>query len=158
MDVLVRRALFVLLVIIGLSGLSVAAEEVDQHGNAHAWSGPSSSYTVIDFAAAWCRPCWTVLPKLQEYAKAHPEVRVLVVSVDDEVKGRDALVEKLGLTVPVLWDENHRIAEHYEPRGMPSTYVLDPKGTVVYKHTGSGKKEWEEMVAFLSGATKNKAR
>jgi len=152
MDILVRSAILTTLALLLLSGLTLQAEELDQNGKAHAWTGASDRYTIIDFAAAWCRPCWTVLPKLEAFAKEHPEVRVLVVSVDDEVKGRDALVEKLSLTIPVLWDEQHRIAEHYQPVGMPTTYVLDPKGEIVYTHVGSGKKEWEAMVGFLEKA------
>ena len=55
MDILVRRALF-FAILVTLSGLTVVAEELDQHGKAHAWTGPSDGYTIIDFAAAWCRP------------------------------------------------------------------------------------------------------
>jgi cytochrome c biogenesis protein CcmG/thiol:disulfide interchange protein DsbE len=132
-----------------LSTVCLQADETDQRGAAQAWKGKSDRYTVIDFAAAWCRPCWDVLPRLQKYADAHPDVRVIVVSVDDAVKGRDALVEKLRLTIPVLWDSSDRIATHYKPAGMPATFILDPEGVVVYRHVGSGKKEWEEMIAFL---------
>ena len=135
-----------------LSSLGATAQETDQGGVAHPWKGASKSYTVIDFAASWCRPCWDVLPKLQSFATAHPDIRVLVVSVDDKVTGRDALVTKLALTVPVLWDEKKQIAGHYRPEGMPATFVLDPSGTIVYRHVGSGKKQWGEMVAFLEKA------
>jgi peroxiredoxin len=153
MDILVRQSLLIATVILVMSGLTVHAGETDQNGTEHAWSGPSDRYTVIDFAAAWCRPCWTVLPRLEAYAAEHPEVRVIVVSVDDEVKGRDALVEKLKLTIPVLWDGTFRIAEHYQPPGMPATFVLDPEGKVVYAHAGSAMKEWDKMVAFLDEVT-----
>ena len=132
----------------------LAAAETDQHGTAHAWSGPSAGYTVLDFAASWCTPCWAVLPRLEKYASEHPEIRVVAVSVDDEVTGRDLLVSKLNLTIPVLWDEKHRIAEHYRPDGMPHTVVLDPSGKVVYRHTGSATREWDAMVEFLARATK----
>ena len=130
----------------------LAAVETDQRGVAQEWKGASSGYTVLDFAASWCTPCWSVLPRLEKFAAEHPEIRVVAVSVDDKVSGRDLLVSKLKLTIPVLWDEKHRIAEHYRPDGMPHTVVLDPAGNVVYRHTGSGAKEWDAMLAFLSKA------
>ncbi len=132
--------------------VAAPSAETDQAGRAHEWKGASAGYTVLDFAASWCMPCWAVLPRLEKYAAEHPAIRVLAVSVDDEVSGRDLLVSKLKLTIPVLWDEKHRIAEHYRPEGMPYTVVLDPSGNVVYRHTGSASKEWDAMVAFLAKA------
>lgn len=139
---LVAAALFVVCA-------TASAQETDQHGKAHAWKGPQEGYTLIDFAASWCRPCWDVLPRLQALSAKQPGLRVLVVSVDDTKAGRDALVTKLSLTLPVVWDEKKQIAAHYRPAGMPSTYVIDPSGTIVYRHVGSGRKQWDEMVAFL---------
>jgi thiol-disulfide isomerase/thioredoxin len=138
----------------GPAAAAAPVAETDQAGRAHEWKGASPGYTVVDFAASWCTPCWAVLPRLEKYASEHPEVRVLAVSVDDEVSGRDLLVSKLKLTIPVLWDANHRIAEHYRPKGMPFTVVLDPSGKVAYEHVGSAAKEWDAMVGFLAKATK----
>jgi len=150
-----RRAAFFLALGLSLpAALPLAAVESDQRGVAHAWEGPSAGYTVLDFAASWCTPCWSVLPRLEKFAVEHPEIRVVAVSVDDEVSGRDLLVSRLKLTIPVLWDERHRIAERYRPDGMPHTVVLDRSGKVVYRHTGSAAKEWDAMVAFLAKATK----
>ena len=150
-----RRAAILLALVLPLcAARPLAAAETDQHGVAHAWTGPSAGYTVLDFAASWCTPCWAVLPRLEKLAVEHPELRVVAVSVDDKVSGRDLLVSKLKLTIPVLWDEKHRIAEHYRPDGMPHTVVLDPSGKVVYRHTGSAAKEWDAMLAFLAKATK----
>ena len=150
-----RRAASLPALVLSLcAALPLGAVETDQGGRAHEWSGPSAGYTVVDFAASWCTPCWAVLPRLEKYAAEHPQVRVLAVSVDDKVSGRDLLVSKLKLTIPVLWDEKHRIAEHYRPGGMPFTLVLDPSGNVVYRHTGSAAKEWDAMVAFLAKAAK----
>lgn len=136
-------------VLLLLAPLVPQAEPLDQNGKRHNWKGQVGRTTVIDFAAAWCMPCWKVLPRLQRFADEHPDIAVIVVSVDDKQRGRDKLVEKLGLTIPVLWDENHEIAEHYRPGAMPATFVLNPKGEVVYSHTGSGEREWKAMIAFL---------
>ena len=140
------------MVLLMWTGSLFGQEALDQHGKAHAWRGPADHYTVIDFAASWCRPCWKVLPKLQAFAEDHPDVRVLVVSVDDERRGRDALVERLDLTLPVLWDQTHEIARHYQPGGMPATFVLGPDGKIVYQHVGSADEAWSALVAFIERA------
>lgn len=149
MDLLIRRITLLLVVIAALLSCRVTAEELDQKGEVQIWNGSSEQYRVIDFAAAWCRPCWAALPRLQRFADAHPTLNVIVVSVDERVEGRDKLVDALGLTVPVVWDEEHRIAEHFRPTGMPATFVLNPAGEIVFQHIGSGKDEWNEMVVFI---------
>ena len=125
-----------------------AGPETDQAGKTYDLdSGPS--VTVVDFAASWCEPCWKTLPKLQTLADAMPNVRFIVVDVDEKVSGRDRLVDGLKLRVPVVWDEKQRLAQRFGPEGMPATFVLDAAGKVVYKHVGSESKEWNKLVAFL---------
>jgi hypothetical protein len=116
----------------------LAAAELDQHGRAHEWQGPQGRPAIIDFAASWCA-----------LARRHPEVRVLVVSVDERREGRDRLVESLGLTVPVLWDAEHRIAEHYRPRALPATFVLSAAGEVAGAVTGSRARDFEQVVRLV---------
>ena len=131
------------------SSSEVPAEETDQYGVSHAWSGPSDRYTVIDFAAAWCRPCIRSLPRIQRLANAHPGVRFLVVSVDEKEEGRAFLVKELALELPVIWDQHANIVEHYSPEGMPATYVLDPNGKIVYHHVGFTEALWRDLVALI---------
>lgn len=143
-----------LLIAIGLTLVagvgSAQSVETDQHGQAHAWKGPSDRYTVIDFAASWCAPCWKSLPKLQALAARHPDLRVLVISVDDEERGRDRLVSGLDLSLPVLWDAQYAIAEHYAPAGMPATYLLDPSGAIIQQHDGSNADLWEQFTQLIA--------
>ena len=124
---------------------------VDQNGNRHRWAAEAGAVTIIDFAASWCGPCHESLPRLEAFAEQHPEVRVLVISVDDEIGGRDRLVSDLGLTLPVLWDEDHRAAEHYRPEGMPATFVYDAAGEPVLTQVGSRLDEWQTLERTVEG-------
>lgn len=110
----------------------------------------TGSYTVVDFAASWCQPCYKMLPKLLEEVRKYPEIRFVVVDVDDAVEGRDQLVAALDLEIPVLWDEGHAIAERLRPEAMPATFVLDGEGQVVYQHSGSKDKDWQAFKRFIS--------
>lgn len=124
-----------------------SGEALDQHGRSHVWKGPSGRLTILELAASWCTPCRRTLPRLQELSRQHPELRVLAVSVDERREGRDELVASLGLELPMLWDEGHRIAEHYQPSAMPAAYLISPDGEVLHVALGSDEAAWRELVA-----------
>lgn len=137
------------LVIVTVWSATLVAQ-TDQHGARHDLTNPGR-VTVVDFAAAWCVPCWKSLPHLEALAARHPDIGFLVVSVDDHVDGRDQLVNKLALTVPVIWDADHVIAERFDPQAMPATFVLDARGAVIYQHLGYDQDTWAAFVDFLDG-------
>ena len=123
----------------------------DQHGTVHNLEDLAVGPLVIDFAASWCDPCYKALPKLEALARKHPEVRFVVVSVDETKAGRDRLVRELGLELPVLWDEDQSIVQGFEPDGFPATYVLE-EGQIVHRHIGTDEEEWGELVEAVGRA------
>lgn len=121
-------------------------EALDQHGRGHVWKGATGHLTLLEFSASWCAPCRWTLPRLEALARAHPSLRVLAVSVDERRQGRDELVSALDLSLPMLWDERHRIAEHYAPGAMPTTLLISPEGKVLHTALGSSRDDWDELV------------
>ena len=146
------RRLLQVLVAIALLPLAAAAAELDQLGRGHRWEGPTGQLTLLEFAASWCAPCRKTLPRLEAFAHAHPELRVLVVSVDERREGRDELVGALHLSLPVIWDEEHRIAERYRPAAMPAAVLVSPTGEVLYTARGSRADEWAKLVRQIEAA------
>ncbi|MBQ3470616.1 thioredoxin [Candidatus Saccharibacteria bacterium] len=39
---------------------------------------------LLDFYADWCGPCQMLKPTLEEFEKAHPEIKVKRVNIDEE--------------------------------------------------------------------------
>lgn len=113
--------------------------------------GPSGGYTVLDFAASWCVPCYRALPRLQELAQELPDIRVVVVSVDETEGARDRLVRELELELEVVWDEDHGLVSSLAPEGFPATYVLDRRGAVVYSHFGYDPDVFDDFADYVRG-------
>lgn len=54
---------------------------------------------LLDFYADWCGPCQMLKPILEEFEKAHPEIKVTRVNIDED----EELVEKYGVSgIPCL--------------------------------------------------------
>lgn len=54
---------------------------------------------LLDFYADWCGPCQMLKPVIEEFEKAHPEMKVTSVNIDEE----EELVEKYGVSsIPCL--------------------------------------------------------
>lgn len=54
---------------------------------------------LLDFYADWCGPCQMLKPTIEEFEKAHPEVKVTSINIDEE----DELVEKYEVSsIPCL--------------------------------------------------------
>lgn len=56
---------------------------------------------------------------------------------------------RLGLSLPVIWDADHAIAERFQPEAMPATFVLDSGGEIIYHHLGYDQETWDGLVEFL---------
>jgi thioredoxin 1 len=73
---------------------------------------------LVDFYAEWCGPCKKLGPVLEDFAKEHPEVRVVKVNVD----------------------ANRALADRYQVQSMPTLLVIRDK-QVVTRSVGAIPKE-----------------
>ena len=83
---------------------------------------------LIDFWATWCQPCMAAIPHLQAlYAKHGADgLVVLGVSMDgpESVAEVPSAVRNLGVTFPILLDEETRVVSIYNPKRTAPLQVL----------------------------------
>lgn len=92
---------------------------------------------VINFWATWCGPCYEEHPTLVANARnLQPEVQFIgVVFNDTDDKIMRFLAER-GSAYPTLLDTNGKTAIAYGVGGVPETFFVNPKGTIVAKFEG----------------------
>jgi thiol-disulfide isomerase/thioredoxin len=100
--------------------------------------------TIVDFWATWCAPCLRSMPHLDKIARAHPEIDVLAVNLDDAAQAR-AMFDKANYMLTLLADDGE-VSERFGVVTIPHTVVIDRGGTL-RRVGGSGDLEAEIRAA-----------
>ena len=92
--------------------------------------------TIIDFWATWCGPCLRAMPRLDAFARKHPEVDVIAINLDDAVEAR-GIFDKARFVLKLLADDG-ATSERYGVTAIPHTVVIDRQGTLRKVGRGGG--------------------
>jgi peroxiredoxin len=93
---------------------------------------------MINFWATWCGPCRQEMPLLDDLFSRYERVgfRLLGVNIDDDSRRAMQMMEELGVSFPVLFDEKKEVSRLYQVEAMPVTVLVDRTGTVRHVHHG----------------------
>lgn len=81
---------------------------------------------IINFWATWCVPCRTEMTELQSlYTQYENDIRILGINLGESPQAVAQWIDEFGLTYDILLDPLQTVAQLYQIRGQPSTYVLD---------------------------------
>lgn len=92
----------------------------------------------VDFWASWCAPCLTSLPLYNDMYHKYKDqgLEIVAINVDNPIEdGLDFLIDTpLDFLIPA--DPDGEAAELFEVIGMPTSYLIEPDGTVKLVHMG----------------------
>jgi cytochrome c biogenesis protein CcmG, thiol:disulfide interchange protein DsbE len=91
---------------------------------------------VVNFWASWCLPCADEHPHLVELAR-RTGVALYGINNKDQPANAARFLSLHGNPYRAIGaDANGRAAIEWGVYGMPETFIVDGKGTVVFKHVG----------------------
>ena len=93
---------------------------------------------LVDFWASWCGPCRESFPWMAALSKreAAKGLAVIAIDVDKDRGAAQAFIDRFAPPFTVAFDPDGRTAEAFQVKGMPSTYLIDGQGRIIYSHVG----------------------
>ncbi|MEK4199861.1 TlpA disulfide reductase family protein [Cytobacillus sp. FSL K6-0265] len=90
---------------------------------------------MLNFWATWCAPCKQEMRDFQLFYQNKKDANIEIIAVNIDTKSNvGKYIERLGITFPVLLDENDHINEIYQVLVIPTTYFIDEEGVIRDKY------------------------
>ena len=98
---------------------------------------------LVNFWATWCAPCREEMPAMERLYQIHggDDFEMLAISVGEEAELVEAFQQELGLSFPLLLDQDKDVAEAYQTYRFPETFLVGRDGRVVERYVGP--REWD---------------
>ncbi len=135
------RRLAALLLLLAVQG-SAWAEDLllqDTQGKTHSLAGQKGKFVVVNFWATWCPPCLEEIPELIRFHDTHQDKDAIVWGVDFEKADPARLAQFIDdqlISYPVMPMSPGRKGPFGPIRGLPTTVLVAPDGSVARTHLG----------------------
>jgi thiol-disulfide isomerase/thioredoxin len=112
----------------------------DMDAELHALQDYRGKVVLINFWATWCPPCRREMPALEQlYNKLGDEAfAVLAINQWEDADHVFAYMGDLNVipSFPILFDPESKISEEFGVKGLPTSFLLDRQGRVVFRAVG----------------------
>ncbi len=105
---------------------------VDLKGESLSLKKYKGKVILLDFWATWCQPCLNEMPHLKRtYTKFKNQNFIIIgISLDRGIAPLKSFVANEGITWPQYFDNGSEIANKYGITHIPTTFLIDGKGTI----------------------------
>jgi len=135
----------------GLTAPDLQLDNID--GESYDLAATGGHWRFVHFWASWCSPCRREMPSIERMIPMLEDSALEFVIVNT-AETEDAVFSFLGIVAPdllPLMDYDGLVTQAWQPRGLPSTFLVDPSGKIQYQALGG--RDWEQpaYVEFLRG-------
>ena len=98
---------------------------------------------LVDFWASWCVPCKQSFPWLHEMHDRYAGngLRIVAINLDKQREKSEAFLQANPVPFTVAYDPLGKTAEAFRVKAMPTSFLLNRAGELVYTHAGFDRKD-----------------
>ena len=151
-----RSILRIVIAVVTLCGFIIPFNASAEQAPQFALQGDStkvqlSSYkgrvVYVDFWASWCEPCrrsFSWMNKMQTmYGK--DKFSIIAINLDDSRAAAHEFLKKTPASFAIAYDPSGKTAEAYKLKVMPSSFLINARGEVVYQSVGFRSETKDEL-------------
>ncbi len=128
----------------------------DMDGKRHKLSDYRGHPVIVNFWATWCPPCREELPSMNR-AWAQVQKKGIMMLAINVGEGEDVIFPFMAdypIDFPVLLDQDGQTINRWPVRGLPTTFVIDPDGRIVYQAIGGRAWDDPKLLEMVRGLRK----
>jgi len=93
-------------------------------------------YVYLDFWGSWCMPCREEIPGLKKLYEDYKDKSFIIIGIaNDRVEKLRKFVKENNISWPqILEEKDKKIIYKYKISGYPTTFLINPAGTILYKN------------------------
>lgn len=117
---------------------------MDTEGRQHRLSDYRGRTVILNFWTTWCPPCREEIPSMNRAWQKlqHEDVVILAINVGEDEDTIFVFTADYPADFPLLLDADGAVIAQWPVKGLPTTYVVAPDGSIAYRAVGG--REWDE--------------
>ena len=128
----------------------------DIDGNIHQLSHYRGKVLIVNFWATWCPPCRDEMPSMEQAFQKikNSNIVMLAVNVGEDADTIFTFTADYDVSFPLLMDKDSTIIKQWPVVALPTSYIVDPQGHLVYRAVGGRDWHDEQMINKLKALLK----
>ena len=116
----------------------------DTEGKTHRLSDYRGKPVIINFWTTWCPPCREEIPSMNRawHLLEEDGIALLAINMGEDEDTIFIFTADYPADFPMLMDREGEVIAEWPVKGLPTTYVVAPDGTIAYRAIGS--REWDD--------------